>query len=129
MIAPREGLGAGRVYWYMIYDLTNTGENERDLFIAITATFYPTLSSLVPGVDVEDPAIREQVQPLTRPPEEVDPELADAAREASTDAFRLAMLVSAGLLVVGAGINAAGIRNQSAERRTTPASADAVPPA
>ena len=99
------------------------------LFIVITATFYPTLSSLVPGVDVEDPAIREQVQPLTRPPEEVDPELADAAREASTDAFRLAMLVSAGLLVVGAGINAAGIRNQSAERRTTPASADAVPPA
>jgi hypothetical protein len=38
MIAPREGLGAGRVYWYMIYDLRNTGESERDLFIEITAT-------------------------------------------------------------------------------------------
>jgi EmrB/QacA subfamily drug resistance transporter len=85
------------------------------LFIVITASFYPTLARLAPGVDVDDPGVREQVQPLTRPPEETDPELADAARQASTDAFRLAMLVSAALLVAGAAINGAGIRNPEPE--------------
>ena len=81
------------------------------LFIVISATFYPTLARLVPGVDVDDPTVRQQVQPLTRPPADADPTLADAAREASTDAFRLAMLASAVLLAAGAAINAAGIRN------------------
>ena len=83
------------------------------LFIAITATFYPSLAGLVSGVDVDDPAFREQVQPLTSVPDEVDPEIAEAAQQASTDAFRLAMIVSAGLLVAGATINALGIRNPS----------------
>ena len=81
------------------------------LFIAITATFYPTLAELVPGLDVGDPEVRRQIQPLTDPPSGTDPALADAARRASTDAFHLAMLVSAGLLVAGAAINAFGIRN------------------
>jgi hypothetical protein len=84
------------------------------LFIAITATFYPSLASLVPGVDVNDPALREQVQPLTSVPDEVDPEIAEAATQASTDAFRLAMIVSAVLLLAGAAINGFGIRNPSA---------------
>jgi Na+/melibiose symporter-like transporter len=83
------------------------------LFIAITATFYPTLSGLVPGLDVDDPALREQVQPLTSVPAEVDDEVARAAQQASTDAFRLAMIVSAGLLLAGAAINGVGIRNPS----------------
>ena len=81
------------------------------LFIVITATFYPTLASLVPAADVDDPALREQVQPLTRPAAGTDPTLAEAAREASTDAFRLAMLVAAGLLAAGGAVNAVGIRN------------------
>ncbi|MDQ2688759.1 MAG: MFS transporter [Chloroflexota bacterium] len=85
------------------------------LFIAITATFYPTLASLVPGLDVSDPAVRESVQPLTSPPPDLDQRLADAARQASTDAFHLAMIVSAALLVAGAAINAVGIRNPSTE--------------
>ena len=97
------------------------------LFIAITATFYPTLASLVPGLQVSDPSVREQVQPLTSPPEGIDPAVADAARRASTDAFHLAMLVSAGLLVAGATINAVGIRNPprapAAEETTAPAAA------
>jgi hypothetical protein len=81
------------------------------LFIVITATFYPTLASLAPGVDVDDPEVRAQVQPLTRPPADTDPVLVGATREASTDAFHLAMLVSAALLILGAGVNAVGIRN------------------
>jgi len=86
------------------------------LFIAITATFYPTLAGLVPGLDVNDPEVRQQVQPLTSTPERIDPALADAARQASTDAFHLAMLVAAGLLLVGAAINGVGIRNPPRER-------------
>ena len=62
----------------------------------------------MPSADVNDPALREQVQPLTSVPDDVDPEIAAAAREASTDAFRLAMIVSAGLLLAGAAINGFG---------------------
>ena len=81
------------------------------LFIVITATFYPTLAQLVPGLDVTDPEVRRQVQPLTTPERGTDPDVAGAAQRASTDAFHLAMLVSAGLLVAGAATNAVGIRN------------------
>ncbi len=95
------------------------------LFIAITASFYPRLGDLAPGVDVNDPAVREVVQPLTSTDPDTDPALADAARQASTDAFHLAMLVSAGLLVVGAAVNAAGIRNPS-RREPSGAGADLV---
>jgi EmrB/QacA subfamily drug resistance transporter len=94
------------------------------LFIVITATFYPSLASRIPGTDVDSPEVREQVQPLTSVPETVEPELAMAAREASTDAFHLAMLVSAGLCLAGAGVNALGIRNPSKE--TVEASPGAV---
>jgi hypothetical protein len=97
------------------------------LFIVISASFYPTLARLAPGVDVDDPAVRADVQPLTRPQETTDPVLADAAREASTDAFHLAMIVSAALLGVGAAINAVGIRDEAASRRET--TAESVPPA
>ena len=85
------------------------------LFVAITATFYPTLAGLVPGVDVNDQQVRREIQPLTTPPAGTDPEMADAARRASTDAFHLAMLVSAALLVAGAATNAVGIRNPTRE--------------
>ena len=96
------------------------------LFIVISASFYPTLARLAPGVDVDDPAIREQVQPLTRPAADTDPALASAAREASTDAFRLAMIASAVLLGAGAAINAVGIRNPADE---APSSATQAGPA
>jgi hypothetical protein len=93
------------------------------LFIAITATFYPSLAGLVPDLDVDDPAVREQVQPLTLPPPGTDPMLADAAQQASTDAFHLSMIVSAALLLAGAAINAVGIRNPSAEELESAAEA------
>jgi EmrB/QacA subfamily drug resistance transporter len=94
------------------------------LFIAITATFYPMLAELVPGLDVNDPEIRREIQPLTSPPAGTDPATADAARHASTDSFHLAMLVAAGLLSAGAAINAVGIRNPPrAAREERPVSA------
>lgn len=94
------------------------------LFVVITASFYPTLASLVPGVDVDAPEVRQQVQPLTRPADGTDPALAGAARRASTDAFHLAMLVAAALLAAGAAVNGVGIRNP--ERAAVP---DAAPAA
>lgn len=81
------------------------------LFIAITATFYPTLAGKVARLDVDSPEVRAQIQPLTAPDPEVDPAVAAAAREASTDAFHLAMLVSAALCTAGAAASAFGIRN------------------
>jgi EmrB/QacA subfamily drug resistance transporter len=81
------------------------------LFIVITATFYPTLAAKVPGLDVDPPEFRAAVQPLTRPKTTTDPSVARAAREASTDAFHLAMLVAALLCAAGAVVNGAGIRN------------------
>ena len=96
------------------------------LFIGITATFYPSLASRVEGIDVGSPELREQVQPLTSVPEDTDPQLAQAAREASTDAFHLAMLVSAGLCLAGAAVNAVGIRNPSPREMDAATRAQAV---
>lgn len=90
------------------------------LFVVITASFYPTLAALAPGVDVDDPALRERVQPLTSPADGTDPSIVEAAREASTDAFRLAMLVAAGLLAAGAAVNGVGIRNPPRAATTDP---------
>jgi len=62
-------------------------------------------------VDTSSPAFRQQVSPLNPPEEGADPEVVQAAREASTDSFHLAVLVAAGLMVAGAVVNALGIRN------------------
>jgi len=86
------------------------------LFIAMTASFYPTLAELVPGLDVNSPALRDAVQPLASVRGDVPPEVASAAREASIASFRLAMIVSSGLLVVGAAISAIGLRPSAGRR-------------
>ncbi len=96
------------------------------LFIAITASFYPLLESRVPGLTADDVRALE-IQPLASVPEGTDEALATAAREASTDAFHLAMLVSALLLFAGAAVNGIGIRNPTAEG--VPPAADAAPAA
>ena len=80
------------------------------LFIALSATFYPALASLVPGLDVSAPAFRAAVQPLTPPDPGLGSAVAGAAREASTTAFHLAMVITAALLAVGAAINRIGLR-------------------
>ena len=106
---------------------TGTEPISAVLFIAITATFYPTLAELVPDLDVNDPQVRREIQPLTSPPAGTDPSMAEAARRASTDAFHLAILVSGALLVAGAATNAVGIRNPSrdAPMGGSPATANA----
>lgn len=86
------------------------------LFIAMTAAFYPALADLVPGLDVNDPALRDAVQPLASVREGIPPDVAEAARLASVESFRLAMLVSAALLVAGAAISAIGLRSSAADR-------------
>ncbi|HYM52020.1 MAG TPA: MFS transporter [Candidatus Dormibacteraeota bacterium] len=91
------------------------------LFIVIAATFYPSLAAKVPGLDVNAPELRTAVQPLTRPKPTADPAVADAAREASTDAFHLAMLAAALLCAAGAAVNGVGIRNPGPDSGPTEA--------
>ena len=84
------------------------------IFIFLTANFYSILASRLPGVDVSSSAFRNQVSPLNTPP---DPHLVAVVRDASTSSFHLAMLVGAGLLLIGAIVNAIGIRNADSLKR------------
>jgi len=94
------------------------------IFIFITISFYNGLAMQRPGLDVTAPRFRQLVSPLNP---SGDPALATIVRSASTDAFHLAMLVGAALLLAGAIVNAIGIRNPqsaaAAERRTQPGTA------
>jgi len=78
------------------------------IFVFLTANFYAALASRLPGVDVTSTSFRSLVSPLNTP---ADSKLVDIVRDASTSSFHLAMLVGAGLLLVGALVNAIGIRN------------------
>jgi EmrB/QacA subfamily drug resistance transporter len=78
------------------------------IFIFITNTFYSTMAVHAGNVDVNSNGFRQQVSPLN--PSGI-PSMADVVRTASTDAFHLAMLVGAALLLAGALVNAIGIRN------------------
>ena len=80
------------------------------VFVAVTAVFYQGVGARVPGLDPGSPEIRREVAPLNRPGPTVTPEVARAARDASSDAFRLAMAIAAGLLLAGAAVNAVGIQ-------------------
>jgi EmrB/QacA subfamily drug resistance transporter len=84
------------------------------VFIAITASFYQGLQQRVPTVDTSSSVVRQQLSPLNRPPATVSAQVASAARQASTDAFHLAVLITAGLLLCGAAINGLGIVNRPA---------------
>lgn len=91
------------------------------IFVAITASFYAGMAARLPGTDTSDPNFRHAYSPLNVPTTS-DPR-ADAARQQSTDAFHLAMIVSAGLLAAGAVVNAGGISNEAAlgaAKRRTP---------
>jgi hypothetical protein len=93
------------------------------IFVFLTNTFYSTLASLVPGLDVTSESFRSQVSPLNTPP---DPNLIAAVRDASTSSFHLAMVIGTVLLVAGAIVNAVGIRNQQATRSDSEAAGEPV---
>jgi hypothetical protein len=65
---------------------------------------------------------------LNPPPSTADPALAAAAQIASTNAFHLAVIVCAVLLVAGALVNLVGLRPDDAGAKK-PASVDAAEPA
>jgi EmrB/QacA subfamily drug resistance transporter len=79
------------------------------VFIAVTAAYYGSLARRV-GADPASPALRSLVSPLNRPAPGTDHAVAAAATLASGDAFHVAMLVGAGLMLAGAMVNLLGIR-------------------
>jgi EmrB/QacA subfamily drug resistance transporter len=89
------------------------------LFIAVSASFYASLGSQVPGLDTDDPAVRTTFPPLNQPTEPVPPDQAEAAQNASVEAFRVASLGAVVLLVGGAAANYAGLRGERGERSDT----------
>lgn len=84
------------------------------IFVVMAAGFYGSVQERVPDAPVDQPSFRRDVSPLNPPPEGVSPELLEATQEASTDSFRLAMLVASLMLLAGAAVNAAGISNRQA---------------
>jgi EmrB/QacA subfamily drug resistance transporter len=80
------------------------------IFIAVSGTFYATLAAAAPGTDPGSPELRSQYEPLNPPPADAPPALSAAAKQASTDAYHVAVLVAATLLVAGAAVNAVGLR-------------------
>jgi EmrB/QacA subfamily drug resistance transporter len=87
------------------------------IFVAVASSFYSSIARRVPDAPVDTARFRDQVSPLNRPADGVGDAVMTAARSASTDAFHLAVAVSAGLLLAGATINGSGIRNPSASGR------------
>ena len=100
------------------------------IFVVVTASFYSALAARVPGLDVNSPEVRATFPPLNAPAPTVPPDQVAAAREASTEAFHLAMLGTGVLLLLGAATNALGISNRQAlsggstTQETTPIAAD-----
>ncbi len=89
------------------------------IFVAITASFYAALATRLPGVDVNDPQTRRAISPLNvERPASPTPDIAArmlAEREASTEAFHLAMYIAAALLFAGAAVNGLGIVDRPVE--------------
>ena len=81
------------------------------IFIVVSATFYSSLAAKVPGLDPNDPTLRATVQPLNKPPAGTPPTVVQAANEASTEAFHLAVIVGAALMAAGAAVNFVGLRS------------------
>jgi predicted MFS family arabinose efflux permease len=101
------------------------------IFIAITTSFYAGLHQRVPSINVDDPDTRRQLAPLNVPTRcgptdnntpcpQAAVQLRDAQRDASTDAFHLAVLIAAAFVAAGAITNAVGIRNKPAPHAAQP---------
>jgi EmrB/QacA subfamily drug resistance transporter len=82
------------------------------IFIGVSATFYAGLHHRVPSLDTGSAEVRAAISPLNPPDPALPAEQVAAAREASADAYHLAMLIAASLCAAGAVMNAVGIRDQ-----------------
>ncbi|HEV8489725.1 MAG TPA: MFS transporter [Candidatus Limnocylindrales bacterium] len=82
------------------------------IFIVVSGTFYSTLAAKVPGVDPASPELRQMVQPINPPKPDTPQEVREAGRAASTDAFHVASIACAALLVAGAAVNYVGLRGE-----------------
>src|SRR5437016_9855596 len=82
------------------------------IFVAITASFYAGMAARLPGTNTSDPTFRHDYSPMNVP--RTADERAQAARDESTNAFHLAVIVGAGLLAAGAIVNFVGISDQVA---------------
>jgi EmrB/QacA subfamily drug resistance transporter len=80
------------------------------IFVVVSATFYSGLATREPSLDPSDPSVRAQFAPLNPPQGSVTPEAAAASKEASVDAFRVAAIFAAVLLVSGSATNLIGLR-------------------
>jgi EmrB/QacA subfamily drug resistance transporter len=87
------------------------------IFVIITAAFWSVLASTAPVV-ASSPTLHAAISPLNPPPAALPATTAAAIQAASTDSFRLAMLVAAVLLVSGSIVNWLGIRD--ADARSAP---------
>jgi EmrB/QacA subfamily drug resistance transporter len=90
------------------------------IFVAVTAVFYASLASRIPGTDAGSVSLRAEVSPLNRPVPTAPADVAAQSRYASGDAFHTAMLIAAGLLVAGATANAVGIERQPKAKGSVP---------
>ena len=84
------------------------------IFIGVSASFYGALHERIPGLDTSSPEVRAAIPPLNPPGRSVPADQVAAAREASADAYHLAMLIAAALCAAGAVTNALGIRDERA---------------
>jgi hypothetical protein len=96
------------------------------IFIAVSATFFSSLGART-GLDTSSPEVRAEVSPLNPPHGSVSPDVATASRDASVDAFHLAAIVTAVLLVAGAGVNYVGLRDVGQRMAEADAGAEATP--
>jgi hypothetical protein len=81
------------------------------IFVAIAATFYSGMASRMPGVDTSSSSFRERITPFNQPDPGTSSQMVQAARDASTHSFHVAMVLAAGLLVAGAAVSGVGIRD------------------
>jgi EmrB/QacA subfamily drug resistance transporter len=90
------------------------------IFIPISAAYYASLGAAT-GLDTTDTGIRRAFQPLNPPAAGATAEQVAASTLASMEAYHLAMLVCAGLLVVGAAVSWYGLRERAGATGTAPA--------
>lgn len=81
------------------------------IYIAVSGSYYGSLASRAPGLDTGSAEVRAAFQPLNPPPADVPADQMAAATQASIEAFHLAMIVVAALLVLGAIVSWIGLRD------------------